>query len=225
MLSPGTRFSTPWFRLDGGEPGPTVAIVAGIHGNETAPPVAADLLTRSAVRRGALWVVPEANRPALAAASRFTPGARLSNMNRNFPTDPDSAPRGDMAPALWRALLSIEPTWVLDLHEGWGFSASSQSMGSSVVCAGPAGVETRVNDDGEAMATRVLDAANGVVAEPHKRFTLLRPGPRGSLARAAAEHAAIRALVFETTWTQPQPLRVAQQLLMVRAVLTALDMV
>ena len=86
LLAPGTRFSTPWFRVVGDEPGPTVAIIAGIHGNETAPPAAADLLTRSHLRRGSLWVVPEANRPALAATSRFTPNARSSNLHRNFPT-------------------------------------------------------------------------------------------------------------------------------------------
>ena len=71
----------------------------------------------------------------------------------------------------------------------------------------------------------MLATVNEVVTEPHKRFTLLRPGPAGSLARAATEQAAIRALVFETTWTQAEALRVAYHLLMVRTVLSALDMV
>jgi predicted deacylase len=219
-LARGTPFATPWFRLDSGRDGPTVVVVAGIHGNETAPPRAAEFLTRAQLRRGQLWVVPRANQPALAAVSRYSPGARFGDLNRNFPSATRSHPRGAMAPRLWQAVLAENPAWLLDLHEGWGFSASSTSMGSSVVCPGA----TPVADDCLAMATRVLAAVNAVVHAPHKRFTLLRPGPAGSLARAAAEEAKIRALVFETTWTQPAPLRIAQQLLMVRTVLVTMGM-
>ncbi len=220
-LAEGTRFETPAFVLDSRRSGPTVAIIAGIHGNETAPPRAARLLLTTSLHRGRLFVVPEVNRPALAAGSRFTPRSRHADLNRNFPAGARAHPRGEMAPALWEALGDLEPDWVFDLHEGWGFSASSASMGSSVVCANAA---TRALDHAcRDMAETILTAVNRTVTTPSRRFTLLRPGPAGSLARSLVD-AAVPSLVFETTWVQAIDLRVAQQRLMVAAALTRLGM-
>jgi hypothetical protein len=75
------------------------------------------------------------------------------------------------------------------------------------------------------MAERVLAAVNATVADPKKRFRELRPGPAGSFARAVTERLGKPSLVLETTWTQPLPLRVDQQVAMVKAVMAALGMV
>jgi len=125
-----------------------------------------------------------------------------------------------MAPALWDKTKNLGPDWVLDLHEGWGFSGSSKSMGSSVVAA----VDPRVEAKVLPMAEAVLAAANRTVTNRPRRFTMIRPGPSGSFARATVEHLAIPSLVLETTWAQPLQRRLDQQLLMVRTVLRALGM-
>jgi predicted deacylase len=209
------RFRTPWFARDAAASGPTVVVVAGLHGNETAPPRAARALLDLELASGRLVVLPEANAPALAARSRYVPGERFADVNRNFPTGARRDPRGALARAVWALILGQRPALVLDLHEGWGFSKTSASMGSSVVVAPePSG---RAED----LAARALDAVNATVAVEAKRFTRIGPGPAGSLARALAERS-VQALVFETTWTEPMEVRVAQQLRMVRAVLAAL---
>lgn len=220
-IAGATRFETPLHVVEAEHPGPTLLLVAGIHGNETAPPVAAASLVALALTRGRLVLIPEANRPALAARSRHTPGARDADLNRNFPRAPDDAPRGVLATALWDAIDAARPDWVLDLHEGWGFSAVSTSMGSSVVLAS----DPRVDGVAQPMAARVLAAVDATVRPPGHRFRLLQPGPAGSLARAVVERRGTPALVLETTWTQPLQLRVAQQVLMVRTVLEALGMI
>ena len=220
VLLAGTRFETPCHRLDSGVAGPTVMIVAGIHGNETAPPFAARALLENMPARGVLLIVPEVNRPALAKSSRFTPKAKHGDLNRNFPTARRTAARGDLAPALWRETVAAAPDWVLDLHEGWGFATSSASMGSSIV---------RVADkqtDGETApaAKTLIDVINTTIDTRHKKFKIIGPGPAGSYARAVVEKLGTPAFVFETTWTQKRDLRVSQQLLLVRTMLTRLGM-
>lgn len=219
-LAAGTRFETTAHLIDSGVEGPTVAVVAGIHGNETAPPNAADALLGETLDRGRLFVVPRANQPALAARSRYSPKSRFGDLNRNFPTDARAEARGVMAPVLWEALVGVAPDFVLDLHEGWGFRASSPSMGSSVVCARDA----RVEEESLGVAHAVLAAVNETVAEKSKKFQLVQPGPTGSLAHSLATRRATPALVFETTWVQDMSLRVSQQRLMVQTALTALGL-
>jgi len=220
-LAAGTRFETTYTLVDSGAPGPLVMIVAGIHGNELAPPEAARRLVSEPLEKGRLFVLPDASRPAIAARARYAPNSRYPNLNRNFPTLRRPTPRGVMAPALWAETQSRAPDWVVDLHEGWGYRASSKSMGSSVVAAIHPRVEARLLP----MAERVLQAVNTTVDKPGKTFQLIRPGPKGSFARAVVEQLTIPALVFETTWTQPMELRLTQQRLMVRTLLGALGMV
>jgi predicted deacylase len=216
QIAPGTRFETPMRLLDSGTPGPTVLIVAGIHGNEPAPPRAACRIATPS--RGRLWIVPEANRTALKAHSRFTPGEAHGDLNRNFPTARRPTPRGALAEALWNATVQVDPDWVLDLHEGWGYSARGRSMGSSIVAPNEPRAAT------EPIARRLLARINETIERTDKRFKLLRPGPNGSFARAVNETLGRPALVFETTWVEPMELRIAQQLLLVEEALAALGM-
>jgi hypothetical protein len=213
------RFRTPVFERAATAPGPVVLVLAGLHGNETAPPHAARALLELALVAGRLVVVPEVNRPALAARGRHTPGARLADVNRNFPTAARAEPRDELSAAVWGEITQLRPDWVLDLHEGWGYSASSRSMGSSVVVA------PEPSGRAEAMATHVLAAVNGTVDQPNRRFTRIGPGPEGSVARAVAERLGTPALVHETTWTEPMPLRIRKQLVMAGAVLERLGLV
>lgn len=192
-------------------------VFAGIHGNETAPPYAARALLSLELLRGQLSIVPEANPAALAVRNRYTPGAPFPNLNRNFPTSTQVA-RGPIAIALWGLVSRIAPAWTLDLHEGWGFRATSRSMGSSVVHA-PHPSTTPL---ALAMAQRVLADVNAT--GPTHPFQLIEPGPEGSLARSVVETLGRPALTFETTWTQPRKLRERQHVAMVSTVLRALDM-
>ena len=58
----GGDAATELYTIDSGVEGPTVMIVAGIHGNETAPPQAAAQLLLREPKRGRLIIVPRMNR-------------------------------------------------------------------------------------------------------------------------------------------------------------------
>jgi uncharacterized protein len=219
-LAAGTRWQTPAYLIDSGAPGPSVMVVAGIHGNEQAPPAAAKALLDEPIARGRVLVVPEANRPALTLRTRLVANSRHPDLNRSFPTADRAEPREGMAEALWRETVRYAPDWVLDLHEGWGFASSSTSMGSSIVIVPDARVEAAVIP----MAERLLRAVNATVTDRRKRFKVIQPGPSGSFARAVTERLGRPSLVVETTWNQPMELRVAQQLLLVRTAFAALGL-
>jgi predicted deacylase len=223
VLGAGTRWATEYYIVDSRRPGPTVLIVAGIHGDERAPPPAARRIVDWAIARGRLVIVPEANRPALRAGTRYSPAARFPDLNRNFPTAKAADPRGELAPEIWTLATELRPAWVLDLHEGWGFNhRDKKTMGSSVVLVPDDRVLERTRPVAEKLRVRV----NGTIQDRTKHFTLIEPGPAGSFARSITERMGIPSFVFETTRAgQSIELRVSQQLLLVRATLEALQMV
>jgi predicted deacylase len=220
-LAAGTRFETPCHELRGSGDGPMVMVVAGIHGNEPAPPLAARALLSLELARGTLVIVPEVNRLALSQKTRHTPGVRHADLNRNFPTRMRSETREPLAAALWAETLAVSPSWVLDLHEGWGFRRSSASMGSSIVYVNDARTVAMTLPLARDLVARI----DATIADPRRRFSLIERGPEGSYARAVTERLGTPSYVFETTWTEPIELRVSQQLLLVRSFLESLAMI
>ena len=221
LIARGTRFETPYFVRDGGRPGATVMVVGGVHGNEPAGARAAGQIRHWPIRRGRLIVVPRANVPALEAHKRNTPGEAKAtgDLNRNFPGSdgPDEA-RSMPAAALWAFVTRQRPDWLVDLHEGYGVrAAGSESVGSSIIHHPAA--ETR------RMAEAMLQAVNATIEEADRKFALLRPVAKGSLARAAAQRLGAKAMVLETTYKgQPLALRTRQLRLMVHCLLRRLEM-
>ena len=102
-----------------GGAGPTVLLIAGVHGDEFEGPVALmKLLHRLEPDevRGRLIVLPALNAPAVRDASRVSPldGA---NLNRAFPGDPDGGPTAMLA-HLVESVLLPECDGAVDLHSG-----------------------------------------------------------------------------------------------------------
>jgi predicted deacylase len=217
LLGAGTAWETPLFVVAAEREGPTLLVVAGIHGDESAGPQAARELARAHISHGRLVVIPEANRAAIAARRRMTPFGRHRDVNRNFPTGRRAAPRGELAALLWRAVTEAKPSVLVDLHEGFDFrSRNTGSVGNSVIWQG---AQARLQ------AQRLRDAANARISDPARRFVLLRHPIRGSLARAAADELGVPALVIETTKNhQPLATRVAEMRRMLARLLADLGM-
>ncbi|MCC5785513.1 MAG: succinylglutamate desuccinylase/aspartoacylase family protein [Phycisphaerales bacterium] len=221
---------TPWYDIRADQPGPTVLIVGGIHGNEPAGAEAADQIRHWPIAKGRLVVIPRAAPTALEANTRRIPGKPRAegDLNRNFPrtrtgtgTDSDELSTvGPTAEALWAFVTELQPDWILDLHEGFDFNArNSNSVGSSVIHPSARGTAP--------YAQAMLDAVNAEVTDEEKIFQNLgRNGPiNGSLARATIFHLGAKGAILETTWRdQPMPLRARQHRLMVHALLTELGM-
>jgi predicted deacylase len=128
LLLEGTVWETPYYVNDSGKAGPTVLVVGGVHGNEPAGTRAAEQIRHWPIVRGKLIVVPAANRPGLAAGTRFLPGVKSPHrdLNRNFPGE---NAEGELADALLKLVNDTKPSWVLDLHEGYEFNISHQPTG------------------------------------------------------------------------------------------------
>jgi len=219
-IARGKRFETPYFVRDSGRPGPTVMIVGGVHGNEPAGARAAGQIRHWRLRRGKLLVVPRANVLALDAGQRRTPREpeATADLNRNFPSSPGDSARGPLAKALWAFIRSQKPDWVLDMHEGYGFrAAGSRSVGSSLIHDGGAVTRRR--------AESMRRAVNVTIDQADKKFVLLRPPARGSLARGAADRLGAKAMILETTYRgQPLARRARQLRLMAHCLLRQLEM-
>ncbi len=215
-IAAGTRWETPYYAWESGRPGPTVVVVAGVHGNEPAGPRAAEAIRHWPPVAGTLIVVPRANKVSLQLRRRLLPTPSDRDLNRAFPRSPDERPRGELAKALWAFVCSRKPTWLVDLHESVNFrDADKTKVGNSVIYY--------PNPATRAMAAKIA-AALAPVAAGHD-FRLLRPGAKGSLVRAAAERLGAHAFMVETTRRdQPLSLRVRQHRLAVHTLLRELGM-
>ena len=221
LLLPGTRFETGCYTVDSGQPGPTILIVGGVHGNEPAGAQAAESIRQWPIQNGKLIVIPRANVPGLEANKRLVPGlaTNVSNLNRNYPragqTNNDA--RGELAQAIWKIACDNHPDWILDLHEGFDFhQRNDKSVGSSVICFPlPAA---------QAAADQMLAAVNATITNATLKFIRRDLPIDGSLARAAGEHLHVPGLTLETTDKQPMEKRVQQHHLMVRQLLAQLGM-
>jgi succinylglutamate desuccinylase len=221
VIAEGTRWEMAWRVYDSGQPGPTVLVVGGVHGNEPAGASAAAQIQHWPVKRGRLIVVPRANGPGLKDGTRFLPGVALKtrDLNRDFQkTDSKDGPIGEPAQALWKFVSGHKPDWLIDLHEGTDFhQINGKSVGSSII-----DVHSKATD---AAVPLMLKAVNAAVNEPKKKFVRLRYPVDGSLARAAHERLGAHAMICETTSkNQPRSQRARQHRLMVHALLTHLKM-
>jgi predicted deacylase len=222
LLLSGTRFATEVYRIQSDNPGPTVFICGGAHGNEPAGAIAAERIDHWPITQGGLIVVPRANVPALQAFKRYTPGLKtnVSNLNRNYPrAGKDEAPRGEQAEAIWKLVQETHPDWVLDLHEGYDFhQVNKKSVGSSII--------PFTNQLAVAAADRMIAAVNRTIPDQDEtvRFTRLGLPIDGSLARAVGEHLRVPAMIVETTFKLPLETRVQHHETVVHALLQHLGM-
>jgi predicted deacylase len=104
----------------GAQPGPVLAVTAGIHGGEYVPVVAARQFARGldpAVMRGTVVVSLQSSPVAFEQRRAFVNPLDGQNLNRSFPGDPDGGPTARLADWLWRNLLSRAGYYV-DCHCG-----------------------------------------------------------------------------------------------------------
>jgi len=117
---PGVAVRLPVVLLRGVQPGPTLAITAGIHGGEYVGIEAAIRAAAGldpAALRGTVIVVPVANPPAFAARSIGVCPLDGKNLNRVFPGRPDGTATERIAHTLLTQVVRRADAYV-DLHGG-----------------------------------------------------------------------------------------------------------
>ncbi|MFD4839373.1 succinylglutamate desuccinylase/aspartoacylase family protein [Achromobacter sp. NPDC058515] len=170
------RVTIPMLRVEAG-PGPAVALIAGVHGDEWEGQAAIlDLWRRlpDILQRGTVYLLPAVNAQASLAGTRLSP-ADGGNLNRAFLGAPARGYTESVAAALEARLLPRVEAMV-DVHSG---GASLRYLPSSVI--------TRYGDDAYDERLPALARAFGL---PHCVF--FRGNEAGSMPAAASRHGVLR---------------------------------
>lgn len=116
------RTFIPLSVLRGSEPGPTLLIIAGVHGYEFASILAAERLAEEIQPEsltGSLVLVRVAHIPAFEDRSPFVNPYDRKNLNRSFPGKPDGTQAERIAYALSTEVIA-KADFVADVHSGDG---------------------------------------------------------------------------------------------------------
>ena len=187
--------------VSGGD-GPTVFIVAGIHGDEVAGIAAAEaLLGELTGISGTVCVLSPATAEGAKANDRRTRGYDL---NRLFPGDENGHEAQRLAAAIFEEIRRAEPALVLDLHEAGSAVQSYDFLGSSIVFSDP---------DSAALVMEMTAESAEICENP---FTFFSSAPEGSLNREVYAQLGIPVLTIETDEALPLETRVGDQLAMIR---------
>jgi predicted deacylase len=118
-LANGQRLALPLHRITGSQPGPTLGMVALIHGDEPLP----NAILRGVIQeidpnklKGTLLVIPVANPLAYEGQTRHTPLDGI-NLNRYFPGAPDGYVTEQIAHTLVTQFLP-QIQFMIDFHSG-----------------------------------------------------------------------------------------------------------
>ncbi len=170
------RVTVPVLRIEAG-PGPAVALIAGVHGDEWEGQAAIlDLWHQlpDILQRGTVYLLPAVNAEASLAGTRLSP-TDGGNLNRAFLGEPARGYTEGVAAALEARLLPRVQAMV-DVHSG---GASLRYLPSSVI--------TRYGDDAYDARLPALARAFGL---PHCMY--FRGGEAGSMPAAASRHGVLR---------------------------------
>jgi len=199
-IGAGEKFETDYFIFRSEEPGPTVFLVGGIHGDEPAGAGALEIIRDDlSVGAGKVIILPRANNPALEAGERYAPGAR--DLNRAFPVDEEKDWTGRLASEIWNIVIEYEVDIIFDLHEARDFYQISDSVGQTVIL--------NPHPDGALLALHLVTEINQHLPPGKKRFTYISPTVQNSLTRVANEQLEIPTFIFETTVVMPMEERVS----------------
>ncbi|MBO8158416.1 succinylglutamate desuccinylase/aspartoacylase family protein [Thermosyntropha sp.] len=200
VIAEGTKWATELYIIRSTNPGPTVMIVGGIHGNEAAGYKAAEEIKNWKINRGTLLVLPRANKQAIAINKRYVKSE--GDLNRSFPVRSSSYGSGTLARAIYKTVQDYKVDWLMDMHEGYDFykNSSTDSVGQTLIYY--------PNTATKNISKKIVKTINANISSSYRQFTLLRYPVRGSLARASAEFLGVNSFIFETSQKQDLTLRI-----------------
>ena len=214
-LLKGTQEENTVQVLRGEEDGPTLYIVAGVHGDEVAGWLAGNLLKQATLKAGTLYILSPANPYGAEQNQRKTKSDR--DLNRNFPGNPDGWDAERIAASIYADIRDKQPELVLDLHEAIAkednyeaLGANYDALGNSLICQSLGGI-------GELVLDALLTSEAGELCSG--TLTLYGSPPTGSLNRTVTEALGIPVITVETLRADPLAQRVQNQLELVEFVL------
>lgn len=207
-LALGTDGENTVVVLRGAEEGPTVYIVAGVHGDEQAGWRAGNLVKEASIQAGTVYIVSPANLYGAQNDQRRTKA--LWDLNRSFPGSPDGCDAEQIANAIFSDIRDKSPDIVLDLHEAVPKEDDYEKLGSNYDALGNSLICQSLDDIGELVLEAILQSEAGqLCANP---LVLYGSPPSGSVNHTVVEQLGIPAITVETLRSEPLSQRVRNQL-------------
>jgi predicted deacylase len=214
LLEEGKLTETTVFHVHSDKPGPSVYIVAGVHGDERAAWYAGILLRTATISSGDLYILAPANANGARRISRYVTGRQ--DVNRSFPGDKTGNEAEQLAHAIFNDIDRVNPDLVFDLHEALIYAPDSRDfLGSTYIFTILDGIEDLFFD-------LLFATQDGTVC--HNEFGYNGPGPAGSINAEVSNRLGIPAITVETFRGFPMDRRVSDQLDSVRFALEYLGM-
>lgn len=209
ILEEGKITQTQVVHIHSSNPGKTVYVVGGIHGDERAGWYAGLLLGSATISSGDLYVLAPANSTGARNLSRYVSGTQ--DLNRNFPGSADGNDVQQLAYAIFSDIKRADPDIVLDLHEAIIYSPAKRDfLGSTFIFTELDGIEDLFFD-------MLFSTQDGTLC--HNEFGYNGPGPAGSINRTVSDALGIPTITVETFRGFDIRRRVCDQLEVVQFVL------
>ena len=210
-LGEGTDIENEVVVLKGQEEGPTIYIVAGVHGVEIAGWMAGNLVKKAGIKAGTLHILAPANRWGANAEPRSRYVTEEQDLNRSFPGNPEGNMAERVADSIFQDIKRVNPVFVFDLHEAQGNYANTDFLGSSLIY-------TSLDKMSDMYLDMLMATETGELCS--ERFNFYGPGPIGSVNNTVTTQLDIPTITVETYRGYPLERRIGDQLDIVEYVLT-----
>lgn len=212
----GTDYENTVTVLKSEQEGPTIYVIAGVHGDEQAAWHTGNLLKKIDIKAGTLYILSPANPWGAQADPPRRYVVEEEDLNRSFPGDPNGTPAQRVAAAIMEDVTKAQPDFVFDLHEAKVVNSQLDFLGSTLIFTDLTGME-------EMFMNLVLETEAGTLcSEP---FGYQGPGPEGSVNKTITETLHVPVITVETFRRYEMERRISDQLAITEYVLAYYGMV
>ena len=186
-INEGEYGETEVLHISSPNPGPTIYIVAGVHGDERAAWYAGIIMVNATIKCGDLYILAPANKPGAERRNRYIYSSQ--DLNRSFPGSIDGTKAERMAYAIFQDIKRIEPDFVLDLHEAIVYTEGRDFLGSTYIFS-------NLDLMADLFFNLLWATEDGDIC--HNAFSYTGPGPKGSVNRTVTDELGIPVITVET---------------------------
>jgi predicted deacylase len=205
------------YTINSFNPGPTIFMIAGTHGNEPAGKNSLNKLIESNIKlkRGNLIIIPEANKSGGLLYLRWLVHNWINpDLNRNY-TDNG---KDEISKNIIEYVKKSD--FIVDFHEGWGYRIKNpKSMGSTL---------SFTTEKSKFLANNIIKEINKTIKEDDKKFTLNKNEDNLLTLRNYAKRKNKDYILVETTGQsniQKMETRLEQNEIIINSILLDFDMI
>lgn len=187
ILAEGEFGETTCFHIHSENPGATIYVVAGVHGDERAAWYAGIMLKKATIANGDLYIVAPANSQGAKLRKRYV--TKQQDLNRSFPGDANGNEAERVAHAIYSDIERIQPDFVFDLHEAIVYTAGRDFLGSTYIF-------TELDRMEDLFFDLLWATEEGELC--HNEFAYTGPGPKGSINSTVTLGLGIPVITVET---------------------------